>query len=214
MNVSLESTVRWLRVPALALAATTVLAQDPSPDALVRSVSHDVITTIKQDREIRAGNREKLVDVVERMILPHVNTARMTQTAMGATWQRATPEQQQRLTQEFTTLVVHTYSGALASYTDQALDIKPSRAQAGDTDVTVRSEFKQPGASPITVDYAMAKTAAGWKLYDIRIAGVSLVSTYRPTFSEAVRNHGIEGLISMLASKNRQNGARIAPVQS
>lgn len=199
---------------ALALAATATTAQELGPDALVRAVSHDVIAAIKRDRDIRAGNPKRLVELVEKMILPHVGAARMTRLAVGAGWRQATPEQQQRLTEEFTTLLVHTYSGALASYGDQVIDIKPARAQAGDTEVTVRSEVRQPGAQPVGIDFTMEKTPAGWKVYDIKIGGVSLVSTYRSTFSEEVRNRGIEGLIGLLSNKNRQNNRRLVSVQS
>lgn len=203
-----------MRLLASLVVVPAAFAQELGPDALVRAVSHDVIAAIKQDRDIRAGNPKKIVELVESRILPHVNTARMTRLAVGASWRQATPEQQRRLTQEFTTLLVHTYSGALASYGDQGMDVKPARAQADDTEATVRSEIRQPGAQPIAIDYSMEKTPSGWKVYDIKIGGVSLVSTYRSTFSEEVRNHGIEGLIGLLSNKNRQNNRRLAPVQS
>jgi phospholipid transport system substrate-binding protein len=199
---------------ALALAASAALAQETRPDALLRAVSSDVFAAIKQDREIRAGNPGKLVDLVEKMILPHVDTGRMTRLAVGAGWRQATPEQQQRLAEEFTTLLVHTYSGALASYSDQVMEVRSARNQPGDTGATVRSEIRQPGAQSIAIDYSLAKTASGWKVYDVKIAGVSLVSTYRSTFSEEIRNRGIEGLISLLSAKNRQNTKRITQVQS
>lgn len=207
-------TILMRLLASLLVVVPAAFAQELGPDALVRAVSHDVIAAIKQDRDIRAGNPKKIVELVESRILPHVNTARMTRLAVGASWRQATPEQQQRLTQEFTTLLVHTYSGALASYGDQGMDVKPARAQADDTEATVRSEIRQPGAQPIAIDYSMEKTPSGWKVYDIKIGGVSLVSTYRSTFSEEVRNHGIEGLIGLLSNKNRQNNRRLAPVQS
>lgn len=201
----------WL---AAALSMPVAHASEPGPASLVRAVSNEVIAAIKQDRDIQAGNPKKLVELVERMIVPHVDTVRMTRLAVGAYWRKATPEQQKRLAEEFTTLLVHTYSGALAAYRDQVLDVKPVRAEPGATDVTVRSDVRQPGGQAINVDYSMARTASGWKVYDIKIGGVSLVSTYRSTFSEQVRNHGIEGLIDMVSAKNRQNTKRIAPVQS
>lgn len=196
------------------LAATAAAAQEPGPDALVRTVSSDVLAAIKRDRDIQASNPKKLVDLVETMVLPHVDTARMTRLAVGAGWRQATPEQQQRLAEEFTTLLVHTYSGALASYSDQVMEVRSARTQPGDTEATVRSEIRQPGAQPIAIDYSLAKTASGWKVYDVKIAGISLVSTYRSTFSEEIRNRGIEGLINVLAAKNRQNNRRITQVQS
>lgn len=199
---------------ATALFAPVALAQEPGPDALVRAVSRDVIAAIKGDRELKAGNEQKLVEIVARMVLPHVDTVRMTRLAMGASWRQATPTQQQRLAFEFTALLVYTYSGALASYSEQEMIVKPVRAQAGEAEVAVGSEIRRPGAQPVAVDYFMEKTPSGWKLYDIKIGGVSLVSTYRATFSETVRNHGIDGLIEMLSNKNRQNARRIAPVQA
>lgn len=200
----------WL---AAALSMPVAHAGEPGPAALVRAVSNDVIAAIKQDRDIQAGDPKKLVELVERMIVPYVDTARMTRLAVGANWRKATPEQQKRLAEEFTTLLVHTYSGALAAYRDQVLDVKPVRAEPGATDVTVRSDVRQPGGQAIDVDYSMARTTSGWKVYDIKIGGVSLVSTYRSTFSEQVRNHGIEGLIDMVSAKNRQNDKRITPVR-
>jgi phospholipid transport system substrate-binding protein len=123
---------------------------------------------------------------------------------MGANWRRATPEQQERLTFEFRTLLVRTYSTALVNFRDQVIEVKPLRASAGDDQVTVRSEVRQPGAQPMSIDYDMEKTQEGWKVFDIRIAGASLAATYRDTFAEVVRNQGVDGLIELLSSKNRQ----------
>ena len=199
---------------AMAFSMPLAFAQELGPDALVRTVSRDVTAANKQDRDIRAGNPKKLVELVEGKILPHVDTARMTRLAVGAGWRQATPEQQQRLTDEFTTLLMHTYSAALVSYSDQVIEIKPVRAQSSDTEVIVKAEIRQPGAQAIAFDFTMEKTPSGWKVYDIKISGVSLVTTYRTSFQEEIRNRGIEGLIALLSSKNRQNGKRIAPVQS
>ena len=214
MSGFLRSVVQLLPLLAVALFMPVTYAQELGPDALVRVVSRDVTAAIKQDGNIRAGNTKKLVDLVESMILPHVDTARMTRLAVGAGWRQATPEQQQRLTEEFTTLLIHTYSAALVSYSDQVMDIKPVRAQSSDTEVTVKSEIRQPGAQAIAFEFTMEKSPSGWKVYDIKIAGVSLVSTYRGTFQEEIRNRGIEGLIALLSTKNRQNSRRLAPVNS
>jgi phospholipid transport system substrate-binding protein len=211
----LDRAVGWVLI--LLVSALTVLAafaQEFGPDALVRTVSRDVTTAIKQDREIRAGNPKKVVELVESMILPHVDTVRMTRLAVGAGWRQATPEQQKRLTEEFTTLVIHTYSAALLSYSDQVMDIKPARAQPGETEIVVKSEIRQQGAQAVNFDFMMEKTTIGWKLYDVKIGGVSLVTTYRASFQEEIRNRGIDGLIAMLSTKNRQNGKRLAPIQS
>lgn len=150
-----------VRLLASLVVVPVATAQELVPDALVRAVSQDVVAAIKRDRDIQAGHPKKLVELVEKMILPHIDTARMTRLAMGASWRQATSEQQQRLAEEFTTLLVHTYSGALASYSDQVMDVKPARAQPGDTEAAVRSEIRQPGAQAIAIDYSMGKTPSG-----------------------------------------------------
>jgi len=133
---------------------------------------------------------------------------------MGANWRRASPEQREQLVREFKTLLVRTYSSALAAYRDQVIEFKPLRAQVGDAQVTVRSEVRQSGAQAVSIDYEMEKTASGWKVYDVKISGASLAATYRDIFAEEVRNHGIEGLIDSLSSKNHQNDARPAAVNT
>src|SRR4029077_18113152 len=138
----------------------------------------------------------------------HFDFARMTQTAMGRNWRLATPEQQKALTLEFKTLLVRTYSTALSRYRDQVIEYKPLRAAPDATEVTVKSDVKQSSRERTTIDYDMAKTPAGWKVYDIKIAGVSLVTTYRDTFAGRVRDGGIEGLIKSLSDKNRQGGLK------
>lgn len=187
----------------LALAALPAFAQEIAPDALLQRVTEEVVAAIRQDKAIQAGNAARIHALVEAKILPHFDFRRATQLAMGAHWRAATPEQQQRLTREFRTLLVRTYSGALASYRDQVIEFRPLRARPGDTDVTVRSQVKQPGAEPVLIEYDLEKTGTEWKVYDVRVAGISLVITYRSSFSEEVRNRGIDGLIGTLSSKNR-----------
>jgi phospholipid transport system substrate-binding protein len=193
-----------LVLAALLLAPAAALAQDTAPDVLVKGVTQDVLGVIKQDKEIQAGNQKKTIALVEEKVLPHFNFARMTALAMGPNWRKATPEQQQALIEQFRTLLVRTYSTALSSYRNQVIDFKPMRAQATDADVVVRSEVKQPGAESVSIDYSMEKTPGGWKVYDVVVGGVSLVTTYRDTFTNEVRNNGIDGLIKALTDKNRQ----------
>jgi len=191
----------------LALFAAAALAQSAAaPDVLVKNVTLEVIGVIRQDKEIQAGNPRKIAEVVERRILPHFNFAHMTQIAMAVNWRRASPEQQMRLVEEFKTLLVRTYSNSLSLYRDQAVDFKALRMRPEDTEVTVKSEIKQRSAQPVTLDYDMEKTPAGWKVYDVKISGVSLITTYREEFAGQVRDSGIDGLIKALVSKNR--GAR------
>ncbi len=180
-------------------------AQDAqAPDALVKDVTQDVIAIVKQDKDIQSGNTKKTVALVEQKVLPHFNFTRMTALAMGVNWRKATPEQQKLLVDQFRTLLVRTYSTALTSYRNQTIDFKPLRAQPADTDVTVRSEVRQSGAEAVTIDYSMEKTPSGWKVYDVVVGGVSLVTTYRDTFANEVRNAGVDGLIKTLSDKNRQ----------
>ena len=193
-----------LALAVFLLAPAAALAQDTAPDVLVKGVTQEVLGVIKQDKEIQAGNQKKTIALVEEKVLPHFNFARMTALAMGPNWRKATPEQQQALIEQFRTLLVRTYSTALSSYRNQVIDFKPMRAQATDADVTVRSEVRQPGAESVSIDYSMEKTSGGWKVYDVVVGGVSLVTTYRDTFTNEVRNNGIDGLIKALAAKNRQ----------
>ncbi len=183
--------------------AVAVSAQDVAPDALVKSISDDVIRIIKQDKDIQSGNQKKINELVDAKVLPHFNFSRMTALAMGRNWPKANPEQQKSLTNEFRTLLVRTYSAALATYKNQVIEFKPLRAAAGDTDVTVKTQVKQPGTEPISIDYGMEKTPNGWKVYDVVVGGVSLVTNYRETFNAEIRDGGIDGLIKSLASKNR-----------
>ena len=180
-------------------------AQDAqTPDALVKDVTQDVIAIVKQDKDIQSGNTKKTIALVEQKVLPHFNFTRMTALAMGVNWRKATPDQQKQLIDQFRTLLVRTYSTALTSYRNQTIDFKPLRAQPADADVMVRSEVRQSGAEPVTIDYSIEKTPSGWKVYDVVVGGVSLVTTYRDTFANEIRNAGVDGLIKTLADKNRQ----------
>jgi phospholipid transport system substrate-binding protein len=194
-----------LQISALLAAFVMPLAfaEEIAPDALVKSITEEVIAAVRQDKGMQAGDTRKLAELVEAKILPHFDFARITQIAMGVNWRRATPEQQEQLIREFRTLLVRTYSGALAGYRDQVIEFRPLRARPGDTEVTVHSQVRQSGVEPIAIEYDLEKTGSAWKVFDVRVAGISLVATYRSAFAEEVRNHGVEGLISLLSSKNR-----------
>jgi phospholipid transport system substrate-binding protein len=194
-----------LQISALLAAFVMPLAfaEEIAPDVLVKSITEEVIAAVRQNKGIQAGDTRKLAELVEAKILPHFDFARITQIAMGVNWRRATPEQQEQLIREFRTLLVRTYSGALAGYRDQVIEFRPLRARPGDTEVTVHSQVRQSGVEPIAIDYDLEKTGSAWKVFDVRVAGISLVATYRSAFAEEVRNHGVEGLISLLSSKNR-----------
>jgi phospholipid transport system substrate-binding protein len=186
----------------LALSASPALAQE-APDALVKRVAEDVLSTIRSDKDLQAGNQAKVKQLIETKLAPHFDFARMTALAVGRNWRNANPEQQQQLTDQFRTLLVRTYSGALTGYRDNTMDYKPLRMNAGDTEVIVRTEVRRPGQAPVQIDYNMTKTPEGWKAYDVVVAGVSLVTNYRDEFNDIVRNSGIDGLIKALEAKNK-----------
>ena len=185
-------------------SAPAAFAQDDSPDVLIKKVTEEVLTIVRQDKEIQAGNARKAIELVEAKVLPHFNFQRMTALSMGREWNKANPEQKIRLTEEFKTLLVRTYSNALTGYRDQTIRYKPTRMPEGGGDVVVRTEILQPGSKPIQLDYALEKKQDGWKVHDVIVAGVSLVTNYRDTFTQEVRANGVDGLIQMLATKNKQ----------
>jgi phospholipid transport system substrate-binding protein len=186
----------------LALSAAPALAQE-APDALVKRVAEDVLSTIRSDKDLQAGNQAKVKQLIETKLAPHFDFARMTALAAGRNWRSANPEQQQQLTDQFRTLLVRTYSGALTGYRDNTMDYKPLRMNPGDSEVIVRTEVRRPGQAPVQIDYNMAKTPEGWKAYDVVVAGVSLVTNYRDEFNDIVRSSGIDGLIKALDTKNK-----------
>ena len=208
------SALKYTPILILALTTPLCLAQDVAPDALVQAVTFEVLEVIRQDKDIQAGNPGKIADLVESKILPLFDFDRMTQIAMARNWRLATPEQQKTLTAEFKTLLVRTYSTALSSYRNQVVEFRPSRLAPGDTEVTVKSLIKQSGTAPLSMDYDMETTAGGWKVFDVKIEGMSLVTTYRETFANKVRESGVAGLIQLLSEKNRQGDARFRTHQT
>jgi phospholipid transport system substrate-binding protein len=198
----LRTLLSTLIVLPLALSADPAVAQE-APDALVKRVAEDVLSTIRSDKDLQAGNQAKVKQLIESKLAPHFDFARMTALAVGRNWRNANPEQQQQLTDQFRTLLVRTYSGALTGYRDNTMDYKPLRMNAGDTEVIVRTEVRRPGQAPVQIDYNMTKTPEGWKAYDVVVAGVSLVTNYRDEFNDIVRNSGIDGLVKALDTKNK-----------
>ena len=186
------------------LGSTLSLAQGVSPDTLVKTVTEDVLTSIKQNPGIQGGNNAKAVALVEQKVSPHFDFARMSALATGANWRKATPDQQKLITDEFRKLLVRTYSSALGKYRDQVIETSPPRPPAADGSVIVRSSVKQSGSEPITIDYHMQKAGAEWKVFDIAVAGVSLVINYRESFATEVRAGGIDALIKSLVRKNQE----------
>lgn len=183
------------------------LASDEAPDALVKRVSGEVMAAVKADPAIQAGDVSRIVALVDSKIMPSVNFSRMTASAVGRHWRQATPEQQKQLQDEFKTLLVRTYSGALGEVKDQTMSFRPLRARPEDTEVVVRSEVRGRG-EPIQLDYRMEKTPDGWKIYDLNVLGIWLVETYRTQFSQEINARGIDGLIAALAQRNKNNAGK------
>jgi phospholipid transport system substrate-binding protein len=194
---------------ALFVVSGSAVAQDAGPDALVKKVTDDVLTVVRQDKDIQNGNTNKAIDLVETKVSPHFNFQHMTALAMGRDWSKptTTPEQKKRLTEEFKTLLVRTYSNSLTSYKNQTVAYKPTKLQGTETDVVVKTEILQPGNKPVQLDYALEKIGDSWKVYDVMVAGISLVTNYRDTFTQEVRANGVDGLITMLVNKNKQSEA-------
>ena len=196
--LSLKRTLAGL---VMLVAAATAMAQS-TPDALIKQVSTEVIDTIKGDKTLQSGDVSKIISLVDAKVMPHVNFQRMTAAAVGRNWRTATPEQQKRLQEEFKTLLVRTYAGALTQVKDQTVQLKPLRAAAEDTEVVVRTEVKGKG-EPIQLDYRLEKADAGWKIYDVNVLGVWLVEQYKNQFAQDISSGGVDGLISKLAERNK-----------
>ena len=201
----------WTRLAAalmgltLCLALPLARAADEAPDEMIRRLSVDVLNTIKADKDVQNGDVRKIIAFVDSKVMPNVNFTRMTASAVGRNWRQATPEQQKRLQDEFKSMLVRTYAGALSQVKDQTINVKPLRAQTGDTEVIVRTEILGRG-EPIQLDYRMEKAAGGWKIYDLNVLGVWMVETYRTQFAQEISARGIDGLIATLAQRNK-NGA-------
>lgn len=202
---------------AVAISTSVIAAPAPAtseaPDQLVKRVSTDVIDSVKADKDIQGGNTRKIMDLVNSKILPYVDAQKMTQQAAGRYWRQATPDQQKQLSDEFRTLLVYTYSGALAQIKNETVDFKPFRADPSDTDVEVQSQVNMTRGEPITLNYRLSKTPQGWKIYDINVLGAWLVQTYASTFASEISKGGIDGLIKKLHDRNEQlaNKPLVAP---
>jgi phospholipid transport system substrate-binding protein len=191
-----------LRFLLILLFPLMALAQESEPEALVKKITEEVLAAVKSDKQLAAGDRQKAVKLAEEKILPHVDFEEATRLAVGRGWKEASPEQRKKLIAEFRNMLVRTYSNAIGGYEGQTMKVLPSRVKPGDTEATVRNQFIRPGGKPVLIDYAMRKTDAGWKIYDIVVEGVSLVLTYRSEFDAVVKQEGVDGLIKRLGQKN------------
>ena len=199
--VALWSGLLLLSMPLLATATA------PGPETLIKNTVQEVLAVIKQDKDIRAGNQKKVIELVDAKVLPHFNFTRMTQLAVGKHWRTATPEQKKALETEFRNLLVRTYTKAFTVYRDQVVEVKPLKIAEDAKEVTVKTLVIKPGSPSIPVNYDMEKTADGWKVFDLAIEGVSLVTNYRNSFSDKIQKMGIDGLIKSLADNNQTANA-------
>lgn len=189
---------------AICVATGAARATDmPAPDVLAKSVTDEVLAIVRADKDIQSGNKKKVLDLVETKVVPHFNFPHMAQLAMGKNWRQASAEQQKALTGEFRTLLVRTYTAAFTQYKNQTVEYRPLQLAPDETDAVVKSLITQPGGQPIAIDYGMEKTDKGWKVYNVKIEGISLVENYRNTFNSEVQRNGVDGLIKSLAEKNK-----------
>jgi phospholipid transport system substrate-binding protein len=199
----MKALLKKILLLVLLSVVTPVFAQNTAPDALIKNTVDEVIAILKQDDDIKAGDQDKILNLVREKILPHFNFTRMTQLAMGRNWSLAEPEQKKTLVKEFRTLLVRTYSNSLTNYRDEVIKVSPANVGPQDTRTTVKTQVIQGrGKQPVPIDYAMEKTSNNWKVYDVTVAGVSLVTNYRGTFNSQVRDGGVEGLITALVERN------------
>ena len=199
----MKAIVKILCLAGLALFANVAMANiDMAPDALVKQTADDVLTIVKNDKDIQAGNQQKLFAVVEEKILPNFDFDRVCRMVLGKNWKSASPEQQALFQKEFRSLLLRTYATALGKYRDQVIEYRPMQTDASEKNVTVKTQIIQKGGQPIAVDYSLVKGPAGWKVYDITIESVSLVTNYRSQFSSEIRQNGIDSLNKKLADKN------------
>ena len=179
-----------------------------APDELVRRSTNEILAAIKGDKDLQAGDAKKIEKLAEEKIIPFFNFTRMTQLAVGRNWRDASDAQKKTLIDEFRTLLLRTYSTSLSQYRNQTIDVKPLKVSAAENEVVVKTNVNQPGGQPIPIDYSLEKSKDGWKVYDVLIDGVSLVTNYRSSFNSEIQKSGIDGLIKSLADRNAKNAAK------
>jgi phospholipid transport system substrate-binding protein len=205
-----------LKKLSLVFAAATAFAfagaamAEEAPDALIKRVSEEVMAVAKTDKDVQSGNSQRIQQVVNEKILPYVDFQRMTSLAAGRYWRDASPDQQKRLTDEFRSLLMYTYSGAISQIRDQKIDYRPLRAAPADTEVVVNTQVIQPRAEPIQLSYRLEKTPGGWKIFDMNVLGAWLVETYKGSFASEISKSGVDGLINTLAERNKKLAGNVA----
>lgn len=194
-------------IAATLISSAAVFAQT-APDEIVRKSTTDILAAIKADKDLIAGDQKKIEKLAEEKVLPYFNFPHMTQLAVGRNWKAASDAQKAALTEQFRILLVRTYSTSLTQFRNQTIEVKPLKMTAAETEVVVKTQVVQPGGQPIPIDYSMEKIAEGWKVYDVLIDGVSLVTNYRSSFNTEINATGVDGLIKSLSERNAKNAAK------
>ena len=202
--------IRFFLAISLAMGFSAAWANDEAPDAFVKRITNETLDAVRTDKSLKAGDINKIMQLVDTKLMQHVNFRRMTALATGPGWRKATPEQQDRLQAEFKLLLIRTYSGALTQITDQTIEVKPLRGASDDKNLVVQTEVKGKG-DPIQLDYRLEKTpgdGAGWKIFDLNVMGIWLVENYRSQFSKEINAGGMDGLIKSLSERNKSNAKK------
>ncbi len=202
--------LKKLSLALIAMTFAAYAAAQEAPDALIKRISEEVMAIAKTDKDIQSGNPRRIQQIVDEKILPNVDFQRMTALAAGRYWREATPDQKQQLTTEFRSLLMYTYSGAISQIRDQKLEYRPLRADPADTEVIVNTQVIQARGEPIQLSYRLAKSPAGWKIYDVNVLGAWLVETYKGSFAAEISQSGIDGLIKTLTEKNKKLAGSVA----
>ena len=202
--------IRFFLAISLAMGLSAAWANDEAPDAFVKRITNETLDAVRTDKSLKAGDINKIMQLVDTKLMQYVNFRRMTALATGPGWRKATPEQQDRLQAEFKLLLIRTYSGALTQISDQTIEVKPLRGASDDKNLVVQTEVKGKG-DPIQLDYRLEKTpgdGAGWKIFDLNVMGIWLVENYRSQFSKEINTGGMDGLIKSLSERNKSNAKK------
>ena len=205
--------IKRLLIALSLLCFSTAAFAIEAPDALVKRTVEDVLAVVKTDQDIQAGNQEKIFALAEEKIIPNFNFDKVCRLVLGKNWTKATPEQKTAFQAEFRSLLIRTYATALSKYKNQTVEYKPLRMADGASSATVKTLILQPGGQPIAVDYSLEKHSDAWKVYDIVIEGVSLVTNYRGQFTQEIRQNGLDSLVKKLSDKNKAAQAKYAAAQ-
>jgi phospholipid transport system substrate-binding protein len=208
MLKKLLSVISLITASAITMSAMNVVAQDVAPDEMVRKNTVEVLAMLKADKDLAAGDPAKVEKLANEKILPFFNFSRMTQLAVGRSWREATDAQKTALINEFRRLLIRTYSSSLSQFRNQTIDVRPLKLAPTDTEVVVKTVVNQAGGAGVPLDYSMEKSTDGWKIFDVLIDGVSLVTNYRSSFATEIKNGGIDGLVKSLAERNAKNAAK------